>query len=106
MFDHFASCSFLEDGGLFNCVTTPSNTEFVAQFQITDFSWFGSVWSRFYQLFDLGVFCCAPLIRNLKSERSPSGFCQTDNPRFSFTMSCYTYRQRWANPERIMMMMM
>ena len=67
---------------------------YIAQFQITDFFRFGSVWSRFYQLFGLRVFCCKKLrIKSL-------GFCQTDNPRF---MHCYSYPRlivetwKWVN---------
>ena len=41
---------------------------YIAQFQIMDFSWFSSVWyvlwSWFYQLFSLRVFCCVLFIRN------------------------------------------
>ena len=32
---------------------------------------FGLVWSCFYQLFGLGVFCCVLFIRNWEFERSP-----------------------------------
>ena len=39
------------------------------QFQITNFSRFGSVWSRFYQLFGLRVFYCILFIQNWEFER-------------------------------------
>ena len=64
-------------------------SEYIAQFQMTDFSlfclvWFGSVWSRFYQLFGLLTLLLRPFIRNWRLERRT----ETDYSRISFIMYC------------------
>ena len=69
----------------------------IAQFQITDFSRFGSLRFGMVKVLSIVWLRClllCPFHNYLRIwEKKSFVFCQTDNPQFSFIMYCYTYRQ-------------
>ena len=82
------------------CGTSAANliTYATAQSQITDFSRLSSV--RFGMVTVLSFvwprsLLLCPFHKKLRLiwKKKSFGFCQTDNPQFSFIMYCYTYRQ-------------